>query len=277
MLYSEFRAPDGADPADPETWKLANPSYGVVATEKKVQSLRSKLTDMGFAVEVLGWGEWFVTVGEQAQEFVFDPDRWQAATASVPIAGNTCLGIAVAPEAAGVALVLAVRTGAGVHLSLGPVSEFDRSAVVAAVKTTVDAVDPLAVVVDPKGPSSTVLDPLVKTGVEPECLNWPKVVAATELLLTLIAEGSVTHDADPRWVEAVEVAEFRPGMEKGRAFKEVRPVVSVLVAAAFAVWGLTEFEIPEEPGDVKMVRRFVGHVESVPAAPVAAAAQSLAF
>ncbi|WP_334137016.1 hypothetical protein [Corynebacterium variabile] len=277
MLYSEFRAPDGADPADPETWKLANPSYGVVATEKKVQSLRSKLTDMGFAVEVLGWGEWFVTVGEQAQEFVFDPDRWQAATASVPIAGNTCLGIAVAPEAAGVALVLAVRTGAGVHVSLGPVSEFDRSAVVAAVKTTVDAVDPLAVVVDPKGPSSTVLDPLVKTGVEPECLNWPKVVAATELLLTLIAEGSVTHDADPRWVEAVEVAEFRPGMEKGRAFKEVRPVVSVLVAAAFAVWGLTEFEIPEEPGDVKMVRRFVGHVESVPAAPVAAAAQSLAF
>jgi hypothetical protein len=195
----------------------------------------------------------------------------------VPIAGNTCLGIAVAPEAAGVALVLAVRTGAGVHLSLGPVSEFDRSAVVAAVKTTVDAVDPLAVVVDPKGPSSTVLDPLEKTGVEPECLNWPKVVAATELLLTLIAEGSVTHDADPRWVEAVEVAEFRPGMEKGRAFKEVRPVVSVLVAAAFAVWGLTEFEIPEEPGDVKMVRRFVGHVESVPAAPVAAAAQSLAF
>lgn len=277
MLYSEFRAPDGADPADPETWKLANPSYGVVATEKKVQSLRSKLTDMGFAVEVLGWGEWFVTVGEQAQEFVFDPDRWRAATASVPIAGNTCLGIAVAPEAAGVALVLAVRTGAGVHLSLGPVSEFDRSAVVAAVKTTVDAVDPLAVVVDPKGPLSTVLDPLVKTGVEPECLNWPKVVAATELLLTLIAEGSVTHDADPRWVEAVEVAEFRPGMEKGRAFKEVQPVVSVLVAAAFAVWGLTEFEIPEEPGDVKMVRRFVGHVESVPGAPVAAAAQSLAF
>lgn len=277
MLYSEFRAPDGADPADPETWKLANPSYGVVATEKKVQSLRSKLTDMGFAVEVLGWGEWFVTVGEQAQEFVFDPGRWQAATASVPITGNTCLGIAVAPEAAGVALVLAVRTGAGVHLSLGPVSEFDRSAVVAAVKTTVDAVDPLAVVVDPKGPSSTVLDPLEKTGVEPECLNWPKVVAATELFLTLIAEGSVTHDADPRWVEAVEVAEFRPGMEKGRAFKEVRPVVSVLVAAAFAVWGLTEFEIPEEPGDVKMVRRFVGHVESVPAAPVAAVAQSLAF
>ncbi|MDN6426553.1 hypothetical protein, partial [Acidipropionibacterium jensenii] len=277
MLYSEFRAPDGADPADPETWKLANPSYGVVATEKKVQSLRSKLTEMGFAVEVLGWGEWFVTVGEQAQEFVFDPDRWRAATASVPIAGNTCLGIAVAPEAAGVALVLAVRTATGVHLSLGPVSEFDRSAVVAAVKSTVDAVDPLAVVVDPKGPSSTVLDPLVKTGVEPECLNWPKVVAATELLLTLIAEGSVTHDADPRWVEAVEVAEFRPGMKKGRAFKEVRPVVSVLVAAAFAVWGLTEFEIPEEPGDVKMVRRFVGHVESVPAAPVAAAAQSLAF
>lgn len=277
MLYSEFRAPDGADPADPETWKLANPSYGVVATEKKIRSLRSKLTEIGFGVEMLGWGEWFVTFSEDDRDFVIDPDRWQAATASVPIAGNTCLGIAVAPEAAGVALVLAVRTGAGVHLSLGPVSEFDRSAVVAAVKTTVDAVDPLAVVVDPKGPSSTVLDPLVKTGVEPECLNWPKVVAATELLLTLIAEGSVTHDADPRWVEAVEVAEFRPGMEKGRAFKEVRPVVSVLVAAAFAVWGLTEFEIPEEPGDVKMVRRFVGHVESVPAAPVAAAAQSLAF
>lgn len=277
MLYSEFRAPDGADPADPETWKLANPSYGVVATEKKVQSLRSKLTEMGFAVEVLGWGEWFVTVGEQAQEFVFDPDRWRAATASVPIAGNTCLGIAVAPEAAGVALVLAVRTATGVHLSLGPVSEFDRSAVVAAVKSTVDAVDPLAVVVDPKGPASTIIDPLEKAEIEPECLSWPKVVAATELLMALFAEGSVTHDADPRWVEAAEVAEFRPGTERGRAFKEVQPVVSVLVAAAFAAWGLTEFGIPDDPGDVKMTRRFVGHVESVSAAPVAAAASALAF
>lgn len=286
LLFKEWSMPDDGDPMDPEVWKIANPSLvdrgpgvqlGEIEASAKSAAKSEELRNV-FTVESLGAGRWVPRDSDDDERvFVFDPDRWQAATASVPIAGNTCLGIAVAPEAAGVALVLAVRTGAGVHLSLGPVSEFDRSAVVAAVKTTVDAVDPLAVVVDPKGPSSTVLDPLVKTGVEPECLNWPKVVAATELLLTLIAEGSVTHDADPRWVEAVEVAEFRPGMEKGRAFKEVRPVVSVLVAAAFAVWGLTEFEIPEEPGDVKMVRRFVGHVESVPAAPVAAAAQSLAF
>lgn len=278
MLYSEFRAPEGADPDDPETWKLANPSYGVVATEKKVRSLRAKLTEIGFGVEMLGWGEWFVTVGDESRDFVLDPADWSAAEASYPIQGvPACLGAAVAPAGEGVALVLAVRTDRGVHLSLGPVEEFDRQAVVTAVKATVDAVDPCAVVLDPKGPASTIIDPLEKAEIEPECLSWPKVVAATELLMTLFAEGSLTHDADPRWAEAAEVAEFRPGTERGRAFKEVQPVVSVLVAAAFAAWGLTEYGIPDDPGDVKMVRRDVGHVESVSAAPVAAAASALAF
>lgn len=278
MLYSEFRAPDDADPDDPETWKLANPSYGIVSTEKKIRSLRSKLTEIGFAVEMLGWGEWFSSVSDVSQAFVMDPVVWAGQTVTSPsVTGDACLGIAVAPEGAGVALVLAFRTERGVHLSLGPVSEFDRQAVVSAVGKTVDAMDPLAVVMDPKGSSSTVVDLLEKSGVEPECLSWPKVVAATELLLTLFGEGSLTHDDDPRWSEALEVAEFRPGAEKGRAFKDTAPVVSVLVAAAFAAWGLTEFEIPDDPGDVKMMRRDVGHVESVSSAPVAAAARALAF
>jgi hypothetical protein len=42
-------------------------------------------------------------------------------------------------------------------------------------------------------------------------------------------------------------------------------VVSVLVAASFALWGLVEFEIPVDAPDVKKTRRFVGHVESISA------------
>ena len=287
LLFKEWSMPEDGDPMDPEVWRVANPSLvdhgpgvqlGEIEASAKSAAKSEELRNV-FTVESLGAGRWVPRDSDDEERaYVIDPDRWRDAAASYPIQGvPACLGAAVAPAGEGVALVLAVRTDRGVHLSLGPVEEFDRQAVVAAVKATVDAVDPCAVVLDPKGPASTIIDPLEKAEIEPECLSWPKVVAATELLMALFAEGSLTHDADPRWVEAAEVAEFRPGTERGRAFKEVQPVVSVLVAAAFAAWGLTEFGIPDDPGDVKMTRRFVGHVESVSAAPVAAAASALAF
>ena len=287
ILFKEWSMPEDSDPLDPEVWRVANPSLvergpGVQLGEIRAAALsaaKSEELRNVFTVESLGSGRWCRRDDDEVErEHVLDMEVWRSRTVTAPVVtGDACLGVDVAPGGEGVALVLAVRTASGVHLSLAPVAEFERETLVAAVSKTVTAMDPLAVVMDPKGPSSTVLDLFRKSGVEPDELSWPKVVAATELLLTLFDEGSLTHDDDPRWMDAVEAAEFRPGTEKGRALKHTAPVVSVLVAAAFAVWGLTEFEIPDDPGDVKMMRRDVGHVESVSSAPVAAAARALAF
>ncbi|MGP9758866.1 hypothetical protein [Corynebacterium sp. AOP12-C2-36] len=271
MLYSEFRAPDGLDPDDPETWKLGNPSYGVVATEKKIRSLKTKLTPKGFHVEVLGWGDWF-SIGDSAAETIIDLERWEALADATPaLSGDSCLAADVTPDGLRVGVVAALsRADGGVHLSLNPAREFDRVDVVSSVVKTVEMNDPVAVVLDPKGPASTLIDPLTKLGVEPEELSWPQVSAATELFMRLVHEGKISHDDSPRWVEALEVAAFRGGGEGGRALTRKGGVVCELVAATFAVWGLVEYAIPEQAPDVKRKTKFVGRPEIVPAVPAMA-------
>ena len=75
------------------------------------------------------------------------------------------------------------------------------------------------------------------------------------------AEGRIIHDGDPRWLSAWEVAEEKPG--KYRSWVRCREV-TVLFAAAFAVWGLSELALPVDV-QVRSKKRFTGH-----AAPVVA-------
>lgn len=275
ILFKEWSLPEGADPLVEESWRIANPSLvdrgaGVILRDirgaAKAAAKSEELRNV-FVVESLGTGEWYPRGDEdEGREYVVDPAEWQAVAESRPnVVGDCCVGLDVAPEGAGVGMVAALRTDKGVHLSLAPVSVFDRDEVVASVARTVAKNDPLAVVIETKGVGATLLDPLTKSGVEPEPIAWSKVTAACELLLTMFREGALTHDGDPRWGDALEVAEFRQGSRGDRAFQHTAPVVSVLVAASFALWGLVEFEIPVDAPDVKKTRRFVGHVESISA------------
>ena len=83
--------------------------------------------------------------------------------------------------------------------------------------------------------------------------------------MQLVQEGKITHDGSPRLAEAVAVAEFRDVKgEMGRALTRKHGDISTLVAATFAVWALTEFEIPvEAPARVKGQKRYVGTAKPV--------------
>ncbi|NKV12593.1 hypothetical protein GS909_19890 [Rhodococcus hoagii] len=62
LYYAEYMAPDGMDRENEETWRYANPSYGVIQTAKKIRKLmRGFATQAGrksFDVEILGRGDW---------------------------------------------------------------------------------------------------------------------------------------------------------------------------------------------------------------------------
>lgn len=265
ILFAEFAAPEGLPPEDPETWKFANPSYGVVADEKKIRSIRNKLTDTSFAVEMLGWGNWFQLDGDAEDATLVDLGEWSSRVADPPDGWSSCaLGVDVTPDAEHVGMVSAVEVDDVLYLSLAPVHKFTRSEVVGMASRTVDLHDPVAVVLDPTGACSTLVDPLEGEGIGPELLNGTQVSKAYELLMRLWAEGRVRHDGDPRWGEAWSVAEERSKAGRYRSFERYSGDVSALVAASFAVWALQEFSIPDEvPESVKM-KRFTGRAVSVP-------------
>lgn len=275
ILFAEFAAPEGLDPNDPETWKLANPSYGIVANEKKVKSQHTKLSATGFAVEMLGWGSWFLLLGEGEDVTLVDLDQW-AARASAPPAlqGANALGADVTPEGDGAALSAAIRTGDKFFLTLNPLTTFDRDVLTSAIKRAVDVNAenaPLALALDPSGQCSTLVSPLEKLRIYPEELSGGQVSKAYELFMRLWAEDRILHDGDPRWVKAWEVAEERSKQGRFRSLERYSGDVTVLNAAMFSLWVLQEFSEPEDTPVLAHAKKFVGRARVVKrASPVVA-------
>lgn len=288
MLFSEFAAPVGMDPEDPLTWMMANPSYGVVANEKKIRSLKKKLTDVGFEVEMLGWGRWFALSSDGDMPTLIDIAEWGLKVDDAPRfwsdsardfgATSLCgLGMDFKPDGDKAGLVSAVTVGDKFFLSLSPVDDFVRADLVASVSRTLElcmegGIFPVGVGMDPVGPGSTVVGPLQDAGVYPEELSGADVSKAWELFKRLWAEGRIVHDGDPRWSAAWALAQERSSKGRYPSLDRYASDVSILNAALFAIWVLQEFLGSEEAAEVGK-KKFVGKARAVHAPRRAAVMQ----
>lgn len=276
MLFKEWcREPDD-DPFDEATWIKANPSLvneprpGVQLDEVRSEAASARGSEAllePFLVETLGQGEWVPRDGELVDDFVpiIDTSAWSGAAAAMPPkSGESCLAVDVTPDGESVGVVGAAQVGEKVFLSVAPINAFSRSDVVGAVSRAVGMNDPVAVVVDPSGQCSTIVDPLRDEGIDPERVNGTQVSQAYELFLRLWAEGRIIHDGSPRWLEALGVAEERSKNGRYRSLERYSGDVTVLVAAALAAWGLQEFSIGQvDPDVVKRRVQYVGSARAV--------------
>lgn len=271
VMFKEWSPAEDDDPFSPETWARCNPSlvdsgFGAQLADIESDARTAKNSELlleQFMVETLARGNWVPRDGEETQEYVLDPEVWGGRFDPSPVpAGDSCVAVDVDPDGQRVAVVAAVKTTTGFHLMLNPLLQFDRPETISVVVSGVEKNDPLGVLLDPKGPSSTLVRGLNDAGVEPTEMSFKSVTAACELFLALFAEGKITHDGDARFVEALKSAVFRTGHGGGRALSKQSGSIEPLVAATFAVWGLVEFAPPEHV-DVKRKTRFVGSAKPV--------------
>lgn len=271
VLFKEWSPGEDDDPFDQGTWARCNPSmvdegFGAQLSDIEADAEAAKNSEVlleAFLVETLGKGDWYPRDGESEQrELLTDLQKWDKAHGTPMAPSDSCVGISVSPAGDDVAFVAAIRDGDKAFLSLSPLSEFERASTLKAVERAVSNNDPLGVVIDPIGQASTLLGGLEKQGVDPLQLSGSKVSAAYELFIRLVRECRIIHDGNPRWIEAWQVAEEKPG--KYRCLYQNDPKVVPLVAASFAVWGLQELEIPEQV-QVKKKTMFVGKAKPVKA------------
>lgn len=255
VLLKEWSAAPDDDPLDPEVWKKANPSLGPVAQYDDLEAAAaaaaaSEELMLSFKVESLAAGNWYPRKGENLDEFIpiIDTTVWESMVSVSPrVVGECCMAADVAPGGSSASLVAALETDKGYHLTLHNTKEFEREALVAGIIDTVELNDPLAVVVDPKSPAATLIRMLEDGGVEPETVGARTVGEACELFLALVDEGKITHDGDPRWLEALSAAEFRLlNGKRALTRRSENADITPLVAATFAVWGLQSFSIPRD-------------------------------
>jgi hypothetical protein len=108
--------------------------------------------------------------------------------------------------------------------------------------------DPVAVIVNPKSQSGTLIKPLSEAGVWVTESSAPDMAVAHGTFLDLVADGQLEHLGQEPLTAAVRAAQQRP-LAGAKAW-EPRLAVdqSPLVAATLAAWGFLDWERVSEPG-----------------------------
>lgn len=260
LFYAEWRAPDGSDRTDPKVWRAANPSYGIIQTDRKIGAeLRSAETETAkivFDVEYLGLGAWPGELGES--EPPVSMQAWdQLIDLEAAPAGQSCLSVECEPSRVESGRVwsigAAVDTAGGTHLQLGVHEPMSPADVVKRIAKIVKANDPVAVVMDAKSVARDLIaDRLLKAGIEPEFVTAPLVSATTNGFLQAVDDKTITHDGDADVRAGLESAQLREiGDSGGVAWsRKAGGQTSHLIALSYALWGLDRFR-PEPAEPVK--------------------------
>lgn len=246
--FAEYGAPVPADDVsdaerrrlreNPATWKLANPSYGVIQTEAKVRKLLNELSEKSFEAELLGWGDW-PPVGDGAGR-LFNEQRWTSATQTMPdvVSGfPRVIGVDRSPLSKVWAIAGAQHHHDGrAHVEIGWCGRGSPTEVVERLLDVVAEADPAALVIDQRSPAAVLKPYLLAAGIEPVMTNTTDLAVACEAFYEAFLAEQITHPGQQMLTDSVTTAVKRelPG---GR-FAWGGPQIAALMAATLAHAGL---------------------------------------
>jgi phage terminase large subunit-like protein len=256
LFYQLFAAPPGAADDDPETWRLAQPSYGVATNEREIRTKLQKAKTASqkalFAADYLGRGDY--PPPETDFHAVFDEDGWNRMKDRAPkLTGQTAIALGRSPDRRTWVIGAGQRNGARVYLELGYSRMASVTDVVAAVVAVVQAWDPVAVVINHQSSAMEAVAPLTKAGIEPVVANSTMEQAACGGFLNAAIEGSLSH-AGQQLLDTAVASAVKRELSGGRFVWDLDADSSSahLDAATLAHWALVTYatepkKLPQAP------------------------------
>jgi hypothetical protein len=235
--YFEWAARDGADPADPRTWRGCMPALGRTITEARIAAEYERLELADFCRAYLNlWpgsipADWLV-IAEAAWRALADPDS--AAVDPVAFAAD------VTPERSHAAVAVAGLRADG--LGHGEVVDHRPGTgwVVGRLVELHERWQPCAIVVDDTGPAGSLIAPLEAAGLEVVKPTARGMAHAAGGLFDAVAEQTMRYVPRPALDAAVAGAQQRPlGDGWAWARKGLSTDICPLVALSLARWGHT--------------------------------------
>lgn len=246
LFYRLFAAPRGLAADCPETWRLAQPSYGVATNEREVRSKwqKAKTAEQRaiFAADYLGVGDY--SPPETERSAVFDEDLWRDMRDAAPrLTGSCAIGLGRSADRRTWVIAAAQRTAAGrPHLELGYCRSASLTEFLDAVVAVVGAWNPVAVVVNHRSAVMEVVANLAEAGIDVTVASAGQVGAACGGFLNAALERGLSHSGQAQLDDAVAEAVMHelPG---GRFVWDLDTDASAaqLDAATLAHWGLLNF------------------------------------
>lgn len=226
---------------DPATWKVANPSYGVIQNEAKVRKLLTELSETDFEVEVLGWGRW-PTVGAR-QSLI---PSWSEFADESPVLSSPyprVIGVDRSPASKVWSIAgMQYRSDGHAYGEIGFSRQASPTEVVEYIVDLVTEADPSALVIDQRSPAAILKPYLEQVGIDPVMTNASDLAMACEGVLEAAKAGQVSHSGQKILSDSVKSAVKRdlPG---GR-YAWDGPGIVQFVAFTLAHWGLLTFATP---------------------------------
>lgn len=252
LYFAEYMAPEDMPRDEEDTWKYANPSYGVVQTAAKIRKIMRNLATVagrkGFDVEALGRGDWPVEVTDEV-EVIIHPDVWSAMASKTTILGKrVALGVDMSPDRKWISIAAAVRTSEGkTHIEVG-YHAAPTAGLVKRILALIEKLDPCVLVMDKQSPVHSRLLDLTNAGIEPEVTTTAQYVQACGDFYDAAVAGLLAHTGDPLLSDALEGASKRDVTGGGWAWdRKGNMTIAPLVAATLAHWGLKAFDIQKPP------------------------------
>ena len=242
-----YRAPRTFERGDPEAYRLAQPSYGLVGNDEEMAAHLLGARDAGaadlalFDADWLGWGDY--PPPENGRPSEIPAEQWRAL--ADPGARMTGARVVVLTREKTWAITAAQRTTTGrIHLEVGWSDDAPAAVVVRRLVDVVTAWNPSAVVVA-RGAAAQVLPELEAAGIVPVTLTRTEEAQACGGFLSDALAGALSHTGQSGLADSVQRA-YRHDLPSGGFVWQVFDPVShaQLMGATLARWALLKFAGP---------------------------------
>jgi hypothetical protein len=163
------------------------------------------------------------------------------------VSGEVAFGAAVSENRKRCAIVAAGREAGGTRIVVDLVWYDHPRGAVARLAGLSEKHDPVAVVVNPKSQSGTLVKPLAEAGIVATLMTAQDVAVAHGEFLDVVNDGRLAHLDQPHLTAAVRAAQQRPLAGAQAWDPKVETDQSPLVAATGACWAFVRWEELAQP------------------------------
>ena len=230
------------EPSSPNAWARANPGLGIRISADYIQREMEAMSPVGFARERLGVGNWptpgkgwdIITLDDWAKLEDENAEPQLPVVFAADVTPERSYGSIAVSDGVTVEITDHER---GTHWLVGRIIELDAKH------------GPTAFIIDPSGPSNSLISPLEAAGIKVVKTTARQMTAACGLFYERAVDAqTLRHRGQPELTVALSGAKKR---DLGSAWAWGRQSASVdispLVAATLALWGHTEHAPKPEP------------------------------
>ena len=241
--FVEYGAPDDADPADPETWRAANPAMGYTISESAIKAEHTSMDLAEFRRARLN--QWTTAIVEPVVPLA----TWNA-LADLRAAPPDLLtvGFDVTPDRALASIAVAGKCEDGRFFVELVDNEPGTAWVPSRIAELVEKYKPTGVLCDPAGPAGSLLPALAELEVEVIQVGGREHAQACGRWYDLVVEGKLVHRGQRELLSSLDGAVKRSLGDAWLWSRKSSSVdISPLVSVTLALWGAANAEPERGP------------------------------